>query len=250
MQQTTAVAFLAALATTAAGSIEGPTWRLVSLRGQEERALATAPRGATARFASGRVEGFSGCNSYGGAYTIDADRVTLGPLAGTMMACPEPAMALENAFKAAFAGTIRFTITEDRLTLTTESGGTMLFRTEPPATLEGVAWEVTCFNNGRQGVVSPVLGTALTLSFRDGAVVGHSGCNTYRAGYTRDGSRLTIGPAAATRKACAGAGVMDQEQQFLAALQSATSWTIRGDVLDLHRADGARALAARGGQAE
>jgi heat shock protein HslJ len=102
----------------------------------------------------------------------------------------------------------------------------------------------------RQGVVSPVLGTALTLSFRDGAVVGHSGCSTYRAGYTRDGSRLTIGPAATTRKACAGAGVMDQEQQFLAALQSATTWTIRGDVLDLHRADGARALAARRGQTE
>jgi heat shock protein HslJ len=100
------------------------------------------------------------------------------------------------------------------------------------------------------GSIEGPIGTALTLSFRDGAVVGHSGCNTYRAGYTRDGSRLTIGPAAATRKACAAEGVMGQEQQFLAALQSATTWAIRGDVLDLHRADGARALTARRGQTE
>lgn len=249
----TLVAFVAAVtavAVAATASIEGPTWRLVSLSGQEERALAEATRGVTARFSTGQVEGFSGCNSYGGGYTIDADRATLGPLVGTMMACPEPAMALENAFKAAFAGTLRFAITEDRLTLTTPSGVTMVFRAEPPAALEGVTWEVTGFNKGRQGVVSPVLGTALTLSFRDGAVVGHSGCNTYRAGYTRDGNRLTIGPAAATRKACSAEGIMEQEQQFLAALQSAATWTIRGDVLDLYRADGGRALAARRGKAE
>jgi heat shock protein HslJ len=234
----------------APGSLEGPTWRLVSLSGKEERAMATSPRGVTARFLSGRVEGFSGCNSYGGTYTIEGDRVTLGPLTGTMMACPEPAMALENAFKAAFVGTIRFAIAEDRLTVMTEAGGTLVFQAESPAALEGVTWEITGFNNGRRAVVSPILGTALTLSFRDGVAVGHSGCNTYRAGYTRDGNRLTIGAAAATRKACAAEGVMDQEQQFLAALQSASTWTIRGDVLDLQRADGARAVTARRGQTE
>jgi len=54
MRHPTVVAFLAALATTPAGSIEGPTWRLVSLRGQEESALAATPRGVTARFTSGQ----------------------------------------------------------------------------------------------------------------------------------------------------------------------------------------------------
>jgi heat shock protein HslJ len=38
---------------------------------------------------------------------------------------------------------------------------------------------------------------------------------------------------------------MAQEREFLAALHSATLWTIRRGLLDMHRADGARALTAR-----
>ena len=55
------------------------------------------------------------------------------------------------------------------------------------------------------------------------------------------------GAIAATRKACAAAGVMQQEREFLAALRSATTWAIdaRG-MLDMHRADGERVLTAGG----
>ena len=54
---------------------------------------------------------------------------------------------------------------------------------------------------------------------------------------------------AAARMRCDGEGVMEQERQFLAALESATQWAIERDLLDLHRADGERALLARpGGQ--
>jgi heat shock protein HslJ len=38
--------------------------------------------------------------------------------------------------------------------------------------------------------------------------------------------------------------VAEQEQQFLAALQSATTWTFEGGMLDMHRADGERVLTA------
>jgi heat shock protein HslJ len=38
---------------------------------------------------------------------------------------------------------------------------------------------------------------------------------------------------------------MDQERQFHAAIESATTWTIDRDVLELHRADGERVLTAR-----
>jgi heat shock protein HslJ len=40
------------------------------------------------------------------------------------------------------------------------------------------------------------------------------------------------------------AGVMAQEQEFLRALQSATTWTIVRGMLDVHRADGERVLTA------
>jgi heat shock protein HslJ len=229
---------------TAALMLDGPTWRLTSLSGQDHNTLAAASRGVTARFGAGRLEGFSGCNQYAGTYAIQGDRVTIGPLAGTMMACEEPAMTIENSFRGAFTGAVRYTIAEDRLTLTSDSGATMIFQVVPPATLEGGTWEITAFNNGRHAVKGVVTGTTLTLSFRDGAVVGESGCNTYRAAYKRDGSHVSIGPMATTRKACAGQGVMEQEQQFLAALESATSWAIDGDLLDMHRADSERALMA------
>jgi heat shock protein HslJ len=37
---------------------------------------------------------------------------------------------------------------------------------------------------------------------------------------------------------------MDQDREFLAALESATAWTIERGMLDLHRADGERVLLA------
>jgi heat shock protein HslJ len=35
---------------------------------------------------------------------------------------------------------------------------------------------------------------------------------------------------------------MTQEREFLAALASAVTWSIDGNVLDMHRADGERAI--------
>src|SRR5262249_61935291 len=114
----------------------------------------------------------------------------------------------------------------------------------PPPRLEGIPWKVTGFNTGRQAVVSPLIGPPLPLSFSDGSIVGHAGCNRFRAAYSRDGNRLVVGPVAATRKFCAKKGVMQQEREFLAAIESATTWAIERNMLDLHRADGERVLQA------
>ncbi|HXV97717.1 MAG TPA: carboxylesterase family protein, partial [Anaerolineae bacterium] len=49
--------------------------------------------------------------------------------------------------------------------------------------------------------------------------------------------------AAATRKACPQPeGVMDQEMQYLAALETAATYQLRGDTLELRTADGALAV--------
>ena len=235
-----------AAAQAPAAAIEGPVWRLTQLRGQTDKALAGLPTPITARFDAGRLQAFAGCNQLTGAYTIDGDRVRLEALAGTMMACPPPVMAAETAFKAALSGVLRFAVADGRLTLAAESdtGPTLVFAAAPPPRIEGVTWEVTGYNNGRQAVVSPLVGTTLTVSFTDDAIVGRAGCNTFRAPYSRDGDRLTIGPPVATRKMCAGKGVMEQEREFLAAIESATVWALDRGMLDLHRADGERILTA------
>ena len=46
----------------------------------------------------GKVYGDSGCNRFTGGYTVKGDRITIGPLASTMMACPEPRMSAEATF--------------------------------------------------------------------------------------------------------------------------------------------------------
>ena len=225
-------------------TIEGPTWRLSTIGSSEPDTAGQTGRPVTARFAAGRVDGFSGCNQFFGGYTIDGERIRFAPLAGTMMACSPPAMALEKAVQGALAGTVRYAIDGDRLTLTPAAGAALAFQAEPAPTLAGVVWHVTGFNNGRDAVVGPLTGTDLTLSFGDGMVRGHAGCNSFRAPYTSDGERMTVGPANTTRKACAGEGVMQQEREFLAALATATKWSVRGGMLDVHRADGQRVLNA------
>jgi heat shock protein HslJ len=228
-------------------SLEGPVWRLTHISGQDDKAIAALSDAPTVRFAAGQIQGFGGCNHFAGSYALDGDRMKLGHLAATMMACPPPVMAIETAFTQALTGVLRYTVAPDGLTLATESDPKpkLVFVAVPPLRLEGVTWEVTAFNNGRHAVVSPLNGTTLTLSFQDGSIVGNAGCNTFRATYTLDGDRLTVGPAAATRMLCDGQGVMEQERQFLAAVESATRWAIERNMLDVHRADSERVLSAR-----
>ena len=241
-----ALLLLALPVSTAATSIEGPTWRLTELRGLDPRVLRDATRPVTAAFTAGRISGFSGCNQFFGPYTLDGERVVIGPLAGSLMACEEPSMKVEKAVHAALAGSFRYVLADRRLTLLSGNEPILTFQEEAAPTLEGVTWTITGFNNGRQAVVSPLSGTTLSATFKGGWVEGFAGCNTFRATYNAEAGRIVIGPAALTRMSCGGEGVMRQEREFLSALQSATTWGFMGRMLDLHRADGERVLTADG----
>ena len=228
-------------AQAAAATLENATWRLTEVPGRQLPG-ADAREAVTVRLADGHLTGFSGCNQLVGSYTLDGDTLVLGQLGGTMMACPEPARSTEDQFLKAFSGTMQVVVEGDHLMLMPESGGDALrFEREAPPRLEGVRWEVTGYNNGRQAVVSPMAGTRLTLEFQDGQVSGDSGCNRFHGSFAVAGNALTIGPLATTRMACDDESMV-QEQQFLAALASAATWDIVRGMLDVHRADGERAL--------
>ena len=86
-------------------------------------------------------------------------------------------------------------------------------------------------------------GTTLTASFgKDGTLSGNSGCNTFSGPYTVNENQITIGPLASTMMMCSDpAGVMEQEAQYLTALQSAATYQLEGNVLELRTKDGALA---------
>jgi hypothetical protein len=79
-------------------------------------------------------------------------------------------------------------------------------------------------------------GSEITAVFADGEVSGSAGCNTYRGSYrsTRaaGGNTVEFGPLATTRMACDEA-LMEQEGLYLAALESATAYTIEGFALQI-----------------
>jgi putative lipoprotein len=68
---------------------------LLSLAGSE-----WGPAGGeqSLQFGNGRVTGHSGCNRYTGGYEQDGNKLTLGPLAATKMACSPDQMEKERAW--------------------------------------------------------------------------------------------------------------------------------------------------------
>jgi len=86
----------------------------------------------------------------------------------------------------------------------------------------------------------PAARTAITLNFGSGGVLaGSDGCNDYSAGYTLDGSDITIlQPISTTRKACPEP-VMQQSSAYLAALGGAAKYSVQGETLTLSDSSGA-----------
>jgi heat shock protein HslJ len=244
----TAVALAACTtgATPAARSglpLEGTSWQLSSYVGPEGTEV-PVPDGvaATARFEGGTVSGTGGCNSYTAAYTLDGEELTIDPVASTMMACEGPAGTLENLYFAALGLVGSYAIDDVTLRLNDTDGKTILtFEQATETALTGTKWIATGVNNGSEAVVSVLAGAELTAVFaEDGTVAGSGGCNAYNGPYATDGSSIDIGPLASTKKLCGEpAGVDDQEAQFLAALDNATTYAITGDTLELRDDSGA-----------
>ncbi len=85
----------------------GDEWRVEQLEG----AALVADSAVTFHVdATGHVSGTSGCNRYFGQLTISGERLQMGPIAGTMMACPEALMAQEQRYHAALGAIDGFDI--------------------------------------------------------------------------------------------------------------------------------------------
>ena len=223
--------------------LEGTLWQLDSYVGPEGAELPVPDAvAATARFEDGTIAGSGGCNAYSGTYTLEGDELTIGPVASTQMACVGPVATLEGVYLEALGKVASYTIDDVTLLLENADGEAILTFEESVATsLTGTDWVATRVNNGNQGVVSILADTEITATFtEDGQVAGSGGCNSYNGAYTVDGSIIEVGPLATTRKLCGSPdGIDDQEAQYFAALDAATTYTILGSELELRDDSGA-----------
>jgi heat shock protein HslJ len=221
-------------------SLGGTNWVLVSLAGNQ----VPSDVYISASFAGdGSIGGSSGCNSYSAQYEVDDDKITIGPGATTLMACPEPVMEQEMAYLQALGSAASYKLDGENLVLLDEKGeAALVFEPQEEVELEGTKWEVISYNNGRGGVVSVIIGTELTAEFGgDGTLNGAAGCNNYTASYEVNGENINIGPAGATRKFCPEPeGVMEQEAAYLAALETADRFEIENDRMDMYTEEGSR----------
>ncbi|MFO7681444.1 MAG: transporter substrate-binding domain-containing protein [Chloroflexota bacterium] len=106
--------------------------------------------------------------------------------------------------------------------------------------LAGTSWNLTAYFDGSNALVSPIQGTQITASFtNDNRINGSAGCNTYDGLYTVSGSSLTISNVVVGRLACGEpAGIMEQEDQYLAAIQQSATYERNGNQLTLKNAQG------------
>jgi heat shock protein HslJ len=228
------------MSTANAPDLNGTAWVLSSLPGRAPVAGGTP----TLRFESERAQGTDGCNRFNAPYTAAGSTLQVGPRgASTQMACPPAVTEQASAFMGALTGAHSYRVEGGLLQLLSASGAVLATFAPQSQALAGTAWRVTGYNNGRQAVVSVLAGTTLTMAFSgDGKVSGSAGCNRFTASYSASGQKLTIGPAAATRMMCARPErVMEQEQQFLKALETVATARFEGDRLELRTPEGALA---------
>jgi heat shock protein HslJ len=104
-------------------------WQLVEIDGQPLPAGIDPP---LIHFERDSVRGFAGCNRFNAPITESKPgEITIGPAAGTKMACPPEKMELEARFLDQLAKVNRYGYVAEQLALTWQDGeriGTLLFR--------------------------------------------------------------------------------------------------------------------------
>lgn len=222
-------------------SLSNTSWRLVSLNGQS----VLSGTAVTLNFENGRLNGTDGCNQYSASYTANGATFTVGKdIISTKKACQDTIMQQAAAYITALSQTASYRNDGQQLTLLDSAGKTLATFSMQSGNLAGTSWTVTGYNDGKQAVVSVINGTKLTAQFSaDGKLNGDAGCNTYMGTYETTDKNITVGQLATTRKMCAEPqGVMEQEAQFLKALESAATYRVDGDRLELRTADNSLAV--------
>lgn len=184
-------------------------------------------------FQDGSMGVQAGCNSMGGAYTIEDGVLRVGAMMTTEMACEEPLMAQDQWLSAFLDGAA---IALDGDTLTLSKGGTTLTLqdrevADPDRPLAGTKWVLDGIV-ANEAVSSVPVGVTSTLVFEADRVNVEAGCNTGSGAATIGDTSIEFGPIGLTKMACEP-DAMAVEQAVTSVLQGTVDYTIEADVLTL-----------------
>lgn len=222
----------------ASTSLEHNEWQLDSYVDTSSKMQQLLPGSLIhAVFVGGKLHGSGGCNQYSGKYnSTQGNKLSISDrIASTMMACTPPVSQQEQHYFSLLPKITHYQIKDGALLLMNAEGRPLLqYVVQQKATLEKTRWQASGINNGKGGVVSSLATHLATARFEEENVSGSAGCNNFSASYTISGDKMTIGLAMSSSKFCAEpSGIMEQEQQYLQALQKIHTYTLARDQLEL-----------------
>ncbi|MEZ4668445.1 MAG: META domain-containing protein [Anaerolineae bacterium] len=201
----------------------------------------------TAKFAAQGVSGSAGCNSYIGDFGYNNGALTISALANTEKACVDSAVTdQETAYLDALRGATTYQFVDGQLLINYE-GGILAFTrdtsaVEPTAipdtgdpSLGGLAGSWILLSYGAvDAPVEALEAVPITAEFSATGIKGSAGCNTYFGTFTFANQTLTLSPLASTLLTCPDPAVVQQESDYLAALQSAAGYQVGGGQLTVN----------------
>lgn len=224
--------------------LEGPVWTLTTFGTLENPRPPIEGAQFTASFArqfampSGRQAGGTGCNDYTSVYYASLSEIKFNLPEKLANTCSDALLEEEQAYFLGLNSARQYRILGNVLqvffgdqVLTFNGAYPPVEGTPGPLLpLNGMKWWLTSI-----GAFLTVAGTEVTAEFAinpdglTGQIIGSSGCNSYNGEIT---GVFTIGGLSATQALCeTPEGIMEQESSFLAALNSATEFSLEGDTL-------------------
>lgn len=97
--------FIMAQSSAIAGS-----WRLVSMGATASPTVPPQTTELTTNFEGDRISGSGGCNRFTGTYQTESNKLSIGALASTRMACEESMMNQETKYLTALQGAQRYEV--------------------------------------------------------------------------------------------------------------------------------------------
>jgi heat shock protein HslJ len=232
----------------------GALWVLVALGDVDEPQPPVEGSNFTAQFSrnldapSGVVAGTTGCNEYSAAYTANVNeiKINLPDMANRQVCSP----GMEEQEQQFFLGinaareysilgnTLLMPYDEGRQVLVFAATQTQVAGKRPLSDLDGTQWYLHFIND------SPVIpGTTIDALFTinpDGAagrIAGSAGCNSYNAAFTQE---IGVQTSLSSSSICfTPEGVMDQENNYLNALNRAYGYWLTNNQLVINTGLGA-----------
>lgn len=197
-------------------------------------------------FRGDQIGAQAGCNSLGGIYRLDGDRLVVGQMGGTDMGCDAPLMD-QDTWLAGFLDGAAIDLDGDTLSL--KNGDVTLTLqdrevADPDRPLAGTRWVLDGIVSG-DAVSSVPAGVTAALTFSEGRVDVEAGCN--RGGGTVEVADATIsfGQIALTKMACEG-DAMAVEEAMTAVLSGQVGYTIEAGRLTIDAGGAGLMLRAEG----